>query len=802
MIVAFATIVSVLALTSCEEQTAFVEEFTVTYIATTGGAIQGNSEQVVRYGESASVVTAVPNTGFEFVRWSDGSTIPARLDQNITARLIMIAEFGRQKETPPEPYTYHDVIYVAGTGGTIQGKSQQLIRENQEATEVKAVANFGFRFVRWSDGIETTIRHDKNITERLVVVAEFEKIQEPPPPPYVYHAVTYFVLANGTIEGNAEQTIRQGYNATIVTAVPDTGFVFARWSDGYLNATRHDMNIQARLTVMAVFEEALFYGGKGTLINPFLVANRRHLANMRYFSNAYFALTNDIDLYEVNHEPIFDSENSFLGNFEGNHFTITNMSIESNHQYPSLFGHVKGNIKNLNISKFEIIVSDENGCFVGAVASFSSGLIKNVNVCGKIYGHDVTRSITVGGLVGRKEDKPVINSHTNILIKFRSNENIHNSLTVGGFVGSSIVSIVDSSSSGEISISQGAIGSLTMGGFIGAVIISDGREINIEDSFSDIKIISDIEIIFGTTRVGGFLGVAQSRGLIIKNCHSKGDLYGGRVSGFIGVLNSSVDISYSSVRGNVTATGYAFGFTYRVSGSTISYSFVSGNVVGRRSVGFIYLVGFSTIFRSFVSGSVVSGMGLSQTNDPTNVVVGFIFSLTESIVEESFTTGNIISKRVHASRSQTASFIWSANRSTILNSFSSSDLVIYARPQQFGGLATIAINNTYIVNSFFAGNIIKRSSFEDISPPSMAKFVRSFGNNSQIKNSHVLFQENAPSAISVYGGGMIHIDLTIHDSLSQMFNLADILNTDASNPIWLNVEGSFPRLKYTKNMVL
>jgi len=29
---------------------------------------------------------------------------------------------------------------------------------------VKAVANFGFRFVRLSDGVETTIRHDKNIT--------------------------------------------------------------------------------------------------------------------------------------------------------------------------------------------------------------------------------------------------------------------------------------------------------------------------------------------------------------------------------------------------------------------------------------------------------------------------------------------------------------------------------------------------------------------------------------------------------------------------------------------------------------
>ncbi|MCL2256346.1 MAG: InlB B-repeat-containing protein, partial [Firmicutes bacterium] len=374
--VAVATMLSVFALTACnrsETNCPIADEFTVTYIATSGGTIQGNSEQVVRYGESASVVTAVPNAGFEFVRWSDDLTTPSRLDQNITARIIMIAEFGRQKETPPL-YIYHDVIYVAGTGGTIQGETQQLIRENQEATEVKAVANFGFRFVRWSDGIETTIRHDKNITERLVVIAEFEKIQEPPPPPYTYHAVTYFAFANGTIEGNAEQTIRQGYNATPVTAIPDTGFVFSRWSDGYLNATRHDTNIQARLTVFAMFDFKIFtveylatYGGhiwgespqgvafghysqtvfampetgfifvewcdgrqefyrydhiianltrtahfkrifygEGTPYDPFQIRTHQDLMNMRLFPSNFFVLMNDIDLYGINHVPIFD----------------------------------------------------------------------------------------------------------------------------------------------------------------------------------------------------------------------------------------------------------------------------------------------------------------------------------------------------------------------------------------------------------------------------------------------------------------------------------------------------------------
>ena len=40
-------------------------------------------------------MTAVPNTGYSFVSWSDGVTTAARTDTNVTANLTVTANFKR-----------------------------------------------------------------------------------------------------------------------------------------------------------------------------------------------------------------------------------------------------------------------------------------------------------------------------------------------------------------------------------------------------------------------------------------------------------------------------------------------------------------------------------------------------------------------------------------------------------------------------------------------------------------------------------------------------------------------------------
>lgn len=73
----------------------FLEAFrpTLSYGAGPGGTVSGAATQTVEYGASGSPVTAVPDPGYHFVRWSDGVTNATRTDSNVTSDLSLTAEF-------------------------------------------------------------------------------------------------------------------------------------------------------------------------------------------------------------------------------------------------------------------------------------------------------------------------------------------------------------------------------------------------------------------------------------------------------------------------------------------------------------------------------------------------------------------------------------------------------------------------------------------------------------------------------------------------------------------------------------
>ena len=70
----------------------------------------------------------------------------------------------------------------------------------------------------------------------------------------VFFAVTYDVEEGGSIDGEADQLVLMGQDASAVTAVPDEGFVFLEWSDGYKKPYRNDKAIVKDLEIFAVFE--------------------------------------------------------------------------------------------------------------------------------------------------------------------------------------------------------------------------------------------------------------------------------------------------------------------------------------------------------------------------------------------------------------------------------------------------------------------------------------------------------------------------------------------------------------------
>jgi len=66
-------------------------------------------------------------------------------------------------------------------------------------------------------------------------------------------SVSYIIEEGGTLEGDEEQMIVKGTNASTVTAVADDGYVFKEWSDGSAFPTREDREINADIVYVAIF---------------------------------------------------------------------------------------------------------------------------------------------------------------------------------------------------------------------------------------------------------------------------------------------------------------------------------------------------------------------------------------------------------------------------------------------------------------------------------------------------------------------------------------------------------------------
>lgn len=91
--------------TSCDTnyRTCYLLKYTLTYNAGTGGYISGTTPQSVCRGSNGSQVTAMPNSGYAFVNWSDGVSTASRTDTNVTANKTVTANFQLTNQPPTAP---------------------------------------------------------------------------------------------------------------------------------------------------------------------------------------------------------------------------------------------------------------------------------------------------------------------------------------------------------------------------------------------------------------------------------------------------------------------------------------------------------------------------------------------------------------------------------------------------------------------------------------------------------------------------------------------------------------------------
>ena len=74
--------------------------------------------------------------------------------------------------------TEYNIIYEVNNDlmGKIEGETTQTILRGQSGTEVVAIANEGYEFIKWSDGVLTPNRTDTNVLNSNTFIAIFKKI--------------------------------------------------------------------------------------------------------------------------------------------------------------------------------------------------------------------------------------------------------------------------------------------------------------------------------------------------------------------------------------------------------------------------------------------------------------------------------------------------------------------------------------------------------------------------------------------------------------------------------------------------
>ena len=183
--------------------------------------------------------TGFSKTGYTFGGWSttqnDASTIITTYSSSASISVYAIWTINS--------YT---LTYTAGANGSISGTSPQTVNYGSSGSAVTATAASGYQFSNWSDGVLTATRTDTNVSSSISVTANFSALSN--------KTISYIAGTGGTISGSSFQSVSSGGNGTSVTAVPNAGYQFVKWSDNNsTTATRSETNVTNDVTTTASF---------------------------------------------------------------------------------------------------------------------------------------------------------------------------------------------------------------------------------------------------------------------------------------------------------------------------------------------------------------------------------------------------------------------------------------------------------------------------------------------------------------------------------------------------------------------
>ena len=370
------------------------------------------------------------------------------------------------------------------------------------------------------------------------------------------------------------------------------------------------MGLAASLVPVSVFADGTevwdgsiaesFAGGKGTKDDPYQIATGSQLAYFakrvnaeeygEKYADTYFELTEDIDLGGKEWTPIGETVADlimggheyfvFSGNFDGNGYTIKNLTIGTETSPYSgdvcgLFGATSGTIEDVVLENVSINYVGGNHSsgygfrMGGALVGYSMGDIVNCTVTGLDMkaGSDGSYVAlnSIGGLVGVQDGGTTV-SHSRVSGKIEESTKKGN---VGGFVGTLAKGSSAKYCGADVSVEVTGNGrGIAVGGFVGIGNGVTTDETLIENCYATGN-------ITGAEYAGGFVG--NISGLNISNCYAKGNVS----NSFVGASFMGTDAASNNYYGTVKNC-YATGLVSDI--SSFAYAFAMQDTMKRSTI--------------------------------------------------------------------------------------------------------------------------------------------------------------------------------------------------------------------------
>jgi hypothetical protein len=500
-----------------------LRQYDLNISGTDGGEVANPGEGTFIYGQGTIVgLIAVAEEGYRFVEWT--GEVRTIIDVNAAMTNITMngvcsitAEFAKQYD-----------LYINSTGGCSVTEPGEGVVTYDEGTVVNlvAVADECYEFVNWSGDVdtiadvyaaETTITMDGDYS----ITANFEEISR--------YDLTITSTAGGSGTTPGEGTFNYDAGSVVdLVATPDAGYHFVNWTgnvsaiaDVYAAETTITMNGHYSITANFI----LFAGGSGTAVDPYEIADWRHLDNVRNYLNHHFIVINDLDSNSIGYtelasatanegkgwEPIGTAIYPFTGNLNGQGHEICDLFINRpDESEVGLFGVIEegGVVENVGVVNVNVTGYDNTGGLAGK----NSGTVSNSYSSGSVTGN-----ANVGGLAGYNFFGTVLDS--------RSTGSVTGQNNVGGLVGWNRGPISNSYSTGSVS------GDDNIGGLAGK---NSGTVSNSYSSGS----------VTGNDNVGGLVGRNEGSGTV-SNSYSSGGVTGNtHVGGLVGRNASTVSNSF------------------------------------------------------------------------------------------------------------------------------------------------------------------------------------------------------------------------------------------------------------------